>query len=391
MDGSFKLGRIQGIEIGIHYSWLFVFGLLTFSLARGLLPNLYAGWTTTQYWLIGGLAALLLFLSVLAHELGHSLVAQAKGIPVRSIILFIFGGVASLTQEPRKARDEFQIAIAGPAVSLAIGVVSIVLFLLLERTTEYLAAILLYLGYANLLLVAFNLIPGFPLDGGRVFRAIVWGITNSLQRATKIASTVGVVIGYIFIAIGIFLVFSNPISGIWLIAIGWFLQNAADQSYRQLALERMFEGVTVGGLMNEMPVTVGPELTLEELVDHYVLAYNVRGVPVVQGGQLLGIITLTDIRHTPRREWSQWTVRAKMTPWDRLITVTPETSLQEALQAMAMRDIHQIPVVRDGALVGLLTRSQVIRFLQLRAELPAEAPAPTPEAPEPTGRHEHAD
>lgn len=390
MEASFKLGRIRGITIGIHYTWLIVFGLLTYSLAVGVFPGLYSDWTTAQYWGVAALASLLLFASVLAHELGHSVVAQSKGIPVRSITLFIFGGVATITQESKRAGDEFLIAVAGPAVSLVIGVVSIAIYLLTGNVSEYIAAIFLYLGYANLILVAFNLIPGFPLDGGRVFRAIVWGVTNNVQRATRIASTVGVIIGYLFIVAGIFLVFSSPISGIWLIAIGWFLQSAAEQSYQQMRMQRSFEGVTVATLMERSPVTVPPDVTLETLVDGYVLPYNIRGLPVVQQGALVGIITLTDIKDTPRTEWDRWTVSDRMTPRAETVTVTPDTALTQALEAMSRRDIHQIPVVQDGTLVGLLSRNQIIRFLQLREEIPSPSAEPEASGPERIQRREHA-
>lgn len=370
MDASIKLGRIRGIEIGIHYTWLIVFGLLTYSLAAGALPALYEGWTSTQYWIVGALASALLFASVLAHELGHSIVAQSRGIPVRNITLFIFGGVAQLSRESETAGDEFRIAIAGPAVSFVIGIVCLGLWVIVGGTNEFLGAILQYLGAANLILVFFNLIPGYPLDGGRVFRAIVWGVTKDMERATKIASMVGVLIGYLFIIGGIFYVFVQPISGIWLIAIGWFLQNAAEGSYRQMALERTFSGVTVGALMEREPIVVHPDVSLANLVEHYVLTRNVRGLPVVEHDQLVGIITLTDIRDVPRERWAYMTVRERMTPAAKLITVTPSSTLTDALQALSERDIHQLPVVENHTLIGLLTRGAVIRYLQLREELP---------------------
>lgn len=390
MEASIKLGRIRGIQVGIHYTWLIVFGLLTYSLAVGVFPALYEDWTTTRYWLAGAVASILLFASVLAHELGHSVVAQSKGIPVRSITLFIFGGVATISAEAESPGDEFQIAIAGPAVSLVVGIVSIGLWILLSGVNEFAAAILQYLGVANIILVVFNLIPGFPLDGGRVFRAIVWAWTKNVQRATKIASTAGVLIGYLFIVGGIFYVFSEPISGIWMIAIGWFLQNAAEQSYRQMTLQRAFEGVRVGRLMDPHPAVVRPDVTIEELVDRYVLARNVRGLPVVEDGRLVGIITLTDIKDAPRDEWPRFTVRDRMTPGDRLIVISPDTGLDQALSAMSERDIHQIPVVRDGTLVGLLTRGAVIRYLQLREELPGGVAEDVERTAEPGRERGHA-
>lgn len=369
MQSSLKLGRIRGIEIGVHYTWLIVFGLLTYSLAAGFLPSLYPGWSTAAYWVIGAIASLLLFVSVLAHELGHSFTAQSKGIPVPSITLFIFGGVSTISQESSSAGDEFQIAIAGPLVSLVTGIVSLIISFLVGGANDYISAIFLYLGYANLLLFVFNLIPGFPLDGGRVLRAIIWGVSRSMAKATKIASTVGVVIGFLFIAGGIFVAFSNLISGLWLIAIGWFLHHAAGQAYDQFKLEQSLSGVRVDSLMDPNPIVVEPSVSLAAVVDDYVLARNARGLPVVEDNRLIGIITLTDIRESPRDDWAHLTVRDRMTPRHALVVTTPDAPLSTALQEMAEREIHQIPVVRDDQLVGLLTRNTVIRFIQLRQEL----------------------
>ncbi len=371
MEASWKLGRIRGIEIGVHYTWIFIFALLSYSLAVDYFPSLYDNWTTPQYWTISIVASLLLFASVVAHELGHSLVAIARGIPVKNITLFIFGGVASLSQDTEDAKTEFQVAIAGPAVSLIIAAVSFGLSYLFRNVNSQTEGIFFYLAMANGLLVAFNLIPGFPLDGGRVFRSIVWGITHSMDRATNIAGTVGVIIGYLFIVLGVIVMFSGVlISGIWFVAIGWFLQNAAQQSIQQLQMQETFQDVTIAMLMRANPATVEPETTLEDLVEHHILGQNTRGVPVVRDGMLRGIITLSDIKSVPRSDWRNFRVLDRMTPRERVVTVTPDSPLSEALQEMSERDIHQIPVVRGDMLVGLLTRNDVIRFIQLRNEVP---------------------
>lgn len=371
MEASLKLGRIRGIEIGIHYTWIFIFGLLTYSLAVDFFPSFYGDWTTTQYWIISVIASLLLFGSVVAHELGHSFVAMARGIPVKSITLFIFGGVASLSQDTQDARTEFQVAIAGPAVSFLIALVSVGLTYFLQGINSQAAGVFLYLAWANGLLVAFNLIPGFPLDGGRVFRSIVWGITHDMNRSTNIAGTVGVIIGYLFIILGVFVIFSGAlISGIWFIAIGWFLQNAAEQSRQQVRVQETFQDVTIAMLMQRNPPAVSPETSIDTLVETHILGQNTRGVPVVRDGVLVGIITLSDIKTVPRTEWDQYRVLDRMTPRERLITVSPETSLDVALQAMSEKDIHQIPVVYGDMLVGLLTRNDIIHFIQLRSEIP---------------------
>ena len=368
MEASIRLGRLRGIEIGVHYSWLLVFALLTYSLAFGVFPSWYSGWSSGTYWAVGVLASVLLFASVLAHELGHSLVAQSRGVPVIRIVLFIFGGVAQLADEARRARDEFLIAVAGPLVSVAIGIVSLGLWPIVEDISQPLGAIFEYLGWANLILVAFNSIPAYPLDGGRVLRALLWGTLGNVLRATRIAAGIGVAIGFLFMAGGLFLVFRSPLSGIWLIALGWFLQNAAQQSYQQLVIRRLFEGVHVGQLMDPDPPTIRPDATIDELVDA-LLAYNVRSFPVVEDGRLVGIVTLTDVRHAPREQWPIRRVRDLMTPRERLITAKPEDDLERILRLMATHEIHQIPIVDDSRLLGLLTRNALLRFLQLRQEL----------------------
>lgn len=368
MEASIRLGRIRGIEIGLHYSWLLVFALLTYSLAVGVFPSWYPGWDPGTYWAVGALASLLLFASVLAHELGHSLVAQTRGVPVVSIVLFIFGGVAQLAEEARRARDEFLIAVAGPLVSVVIGVVSLVLWPIVDDVNQPLGAVFEYLAWANLILVAFNSIPAYPLDGGRVLRALLWGTLRNMVKATRIAAGIGVAIGFVFMVGGLLLVFRSPLSGIWLIAIGWFLQNAAQQSYQQLLIRRFFEGVQASQLMDPDPPVITPDLTVDELVDA-LLTHNVRSFPVVENGQLVGIVTLTDVRHTPRQEWSLRHVRDLMTPRERLILAAPEDDLERILRLMATHEIHQIPVVRDSQLLGLLTRNALVRFLQLRQEL----------------------
>ena len=370
MEASVVLGRVRGIPIGIHSTWLIVFGLLTYTLAESVFPDRYDGWSTTAYWVVGAIASLLLFASVLAHELGHAIVAQRRGISVRSITLFIFGGVAQLDAETEEAGDEFAIAIAGPAVSVAIAVVSAVLWFAVREVSEQTGAILQYLASANTVLVLFNLIPAYPLDGGRVFRAFLWQRSGSVQQATRTAATVGMIIGYLFIVFGIFTVFQDTVSGIWLIAIGWFLRSAAEQATSQVAMQRIFQGVTVGSLMDPDPATVSPDISIAELVSDYIMAKNVHGLPVCDAGQLVGIITLTDVRDAPRDEWVRLQVRDQMTPRDELVTVVPESNINQALREMARLDIHQVPVVRNGSLVGLLNRSAVIHYVQLRQSLP---------------------
>lgn len=370
MDSTIRLGRIRGIEIGINYTWLVVFALVTASLALAFFPQIVPGLGILEYWLLGAAASVLLFGSVLVHELSHSIVAQQLGIQVKSITLFIFGGVSNIQGEPKRPRDEALMAAAGPGASIGIGLVLFGLWFLLGDGNAPLASLLGYLWLINFLLAAFNLIPGFPLDGGRVFRSIVWAATDNFERATRIAARVGQVVAYLFIFGGLFIIFTGDIiGGIWLAFIGWFLNNAAEQSYRQVAVETRLRGVKVSQMMNPHPVVASPDISVQDLVDDYLLRRNVRAVPVLKDGNLVGVVTLSDVRHVPRELWSSTPVVQVMTPEQQLKTVQPRDDLEKVLRQLSEQDLNQLPVVEGHHLVGLLSRSQVIRFMQLRDDL----------------------
>lgn len=370
MPGSLRLGKIAGIEISIHVSWLIIVVLLTWSLATGWFPALYPGWSTLAYWAVALLATLLLFASVLAHELAHSLVARWRGLPVNSITLFIFGGVSNIEQEPKSPGVEFQMSIVGPLTSLLIGGLSFLLLLAMQGGTSPLAAILGYLGLANILLGLFNLVPAFPLDGGRVLRSIVWKLSGSLRTATRAATFAGQGIAYLMILAGFWLIFGGDIlDGIWLGLIGWFLLSGAQSANSQAMLETMFKGVTVGKVMNTSPVTVPANISLQKLVDEFLLPHGWRSAFVMQVDRLAGLITLGDIRHVPRDEWGQTLVGLAMIPLEKLHVVAPQQSLNEVLPLMVARDVNQVPVVEDGHLVGVLSREDIVRFLEIRRGL----------------------
>ncbi|MHB1415699.1 MAG: CBS domain-containing protein [Chloroflexota bacterium] len=371
MGGSFRLGRVRGIEIGIHYTWLIAFALIMVSLALAFFPITYPSLSPAMDWILGAAAAILLFASVLGHELSHSVVAQQLGLRVRSITLFIFGGVSNIEGEPKSARDEILIAGAGPLSSIVIGLAFGGLFILLQGVSVEGAALTAYLALINLLLAVFNLIPGFPLDGGRVLRGLIWAVTGNFLQATNIATTIGQVIAYLFIFGGLFLAFTGAfLTGIWLLFIGWFLSSAAGSSRQQAQFERAFEGVRVRDLMENEPITVPSDLTLRDMVDDYVLHRNLRALPVVdQEGNVAGLVTVVDLKKVSREKWDTTTVGEVMTPARELVAVGPQTNAGEALQAMGQRDINQVPVLEGGRLVGLLTRSNMIRYLHLREEL----------------------
>jgi len=372
MPGSLHLGKIAGIDIYINFSWLIILVFLTWSLAIGWFPFYNRGWSIGTYWIVSFIATLLLFVSVLLHELAHSLVARARGLPVKNITLFIFGGVSNIQQEPASPGVEFQVAVVGPVVSLLIGVVAYLLQLPLSNSP--LQGILFYLGVTNILLGIFNLIPGFPLDGGRVLRSIIWKITGSLRTATQAATIIGQIIAYLFILAGIWMFFNgNLLGGLWIGFIGWFLLSSAQAANSQVMLQSMFRGVTVSDVMNTRPNTVPANISLQRLVDEYFLPNALRSALVMQGDQLVGLITLNDIRHVPREQWGQVPVGHVMIPLERLHVVQPQQSLNDVLPLMAGRDVNQLPVVQNGALVGILSRDAIVRFLEVRRGLGLDA------------------
>jgi Zn-dependent protease/CBS domain-containing protein len=373
MPGSFRIARIAGINIEANVSWLVVVVLLAFSLAVTWFPSAAPRQSAATYWILGFIAALLLFASVLLHELAHSLVARARGLPVSSITLFIFGGVSNLQQEPQSPGVEFVMAIVGPLTSLVIGAVSLFLGLAIGHNSPLVSATLNYLGIANLLLGVFNLIPGFPLDGGRVLRSILWKATGSMQKATRWASLVGQAVAYLFILWGILQLFTgNFIGGLWIGFIGWFLLQAAQAANSQVMLDSVFKGATVGQLMSPPPATAPANISLQQLVDEYILPLGIRSIPVVQGDQLVGLITLSDIRHVPREQWPQTPVGYAMIPLDRLHAVRPQQGLNEVLPLMAGNDVNQLPVVDNGRLVGMLSRDAILRYVEVRRGLGLE-------------------
>ena len=370
MPGSLRIGQIAGIDIYINVSWIIILVLLTWSLAVSWFPSIYPGWSVGTYWITSLIAAILLFVSVLLHELAHSVVARARGLPVHNITLFIFGGISNIEQEPPSAGVEFQMAVVGPVVSILIGIVCYLLLLPIRQINSPVAGILGYLALTNVTLGIFNLIPGFPLDGGRVLRSIIWRVTGSLRKATRIATIVGEVVAYLFILGGIWLFFTGDIiGGIWIGFIGWFLLSSARAANSQVMLQSMFRGVKVSQVMNPAPITVPANISLQKLVDEYFLPHGLHSALVTQGDQLAGLITLSDIRHVPREQWAQTPVGYSMIPLDRLHVVYPQQNLNDVMPLIAGQDVNQLPVVLDGRVVGVLSRDSIMRFLEIRRSL----------------------
>lgn len=380
------MGRILGIEIALDWSWIFIFLLMTWNLTV-LFHQWHPFWALGSALFLAIISAILFFTSVLAHELAHALVATSFGMRVRQIRLFLFGGVSDIEREPPSPRVEILMALAGPALSLGLGLVLTALAgaslkQVPDVDTDPVAAIagltpfqtlVFWLGPVNITIGLFNLIPGFPLDGGRVLRGAVWKITGNLHRATAVATSGGKIVGLGFMLIGVAMAigihvpfFGTGAGGLWLAFIGWFLRSAAERSFGALRTEEMLEGVRVSTLMRLHGNVLAPSLTLRVAVDETFMRSSEHAFPVVNGdGRLMGLLCLGDVRKIPRENWDHVTVFEAMTPIAKLTTAKPEDSAYDALRKLGGLDVDQLPVVEDGVLVGMLTRADVARWLEL--------------------------
>jgi Zn-dependent protease len=366
---SVKLTTIRGIDVGVHYSWFIIFVLITFSLTARFASE-HPQWTLAEHYLVGIATSLLFFVSILLHELAHSFVALAKGIPVRSITLFVFGGVAQIGREPDRPMTEFQIAIAGPIASALLAVGFGVIASVSGDQFERLSALAGWLSSINLLLAVFNLVPGFPLDGGRIFRAALWHMTGSLTKATRIAARTGQGVGYALIFLGIWTGFTvNWFSGLWLAFIGWFLMNAAQESVVQVSVRSALSGLTAEDVMSRDCPAVAGRMSLAELVRDHVLRTGQRCFTVMDGDRLKGLVTLHHIKAAPQERWAQVSVEEAMTPVSQVRVVAPDQPLLEVLRLLESQDINQVPVVKNGSLLGMITRERLLRVLSAHLEL----------------------
>jgi Zn-dependent protease/predicted transcriptional regulator len=371
---SFRVARLFGIDIEIHPSWFLILAFVAYTLSEGFFPDGYEDWSTGVYWAVGITSALLLFLTVLIHELAHALVAKRRGLDVPRITLFIFGGVSHLGRQPSSAGEEFQIAAAGPATSLVIAIATGLGALLFRGANEQAEAILFYLAFVNAALAVFNILPGFPLDGGRVLRSIAWKKTGSFRRATRVASGVGEIFGYGLLAVGFFLLLGGLLfDGLWLMFIGWFLLGAARGEAANLQLEGVLRGLTARDVMRADFPSVVPGAPLQSIVDDVMVGQGERAVMVANGGAVLGILTVTDVRAIPRDEWRATPAQAAMTPRDRIVTVIAATPAVEVLVLIGEKRLNQIPVLDDGRMIGMITRREILERLQLAETLTPDA------------------
>ncbi len=366
-NGGLKIGRIFGIPIYVHSSWVIIFALITLTL-RTQFSAQHASWSARQNWSLGVITSLLFFASVLFHELAHSVVAMRYKIPVVSITLFVFGGLARIGREAASAGQEFNIAIAGPISSYFL---SAVCYLLAPHSGrfEMLGAAAWWLAGINAALATFNLAPGFPLDGGRILRAIAWGITKDFAKATRIASRSGQVLAYLLILFGVWQAFNgNWVNGLWLAFIGWFLRTAAQETYAQVAIQSTLAGLRAADIMTPDVPTVPRDMSLEDYVQE-VLRTGRRCHIVTGNGVPVGLVTLRAVSGCPREEWSNTSLQAVMRKVDEIQWAAPAESVLGILSRMRERDINQMPVLEEGRIVGIVARDAILRVLQTRIQV----------------------
>jgi len=378
------LGRIFGVSVRIDWSLLIIFALVLFELGARVFPNWHPEWSATLVWAMAAATAVLFFGSVLVHELAHAVVAKAQDIPVHGITLFLFGGYTQLEAEPASPKAEFWMAIVGPIVSVLIGVAATVAGVALISEPLQSAAqagdpqalqaafaaagpgatLLLWLGPINLILGLFNIIPGFPLDGGRVLRAIIWAATGDLRKATRWASRVGQAFAWALMAFGVINFFSGVwLGGLWLLLIGWFLNHAARTSYQQLLIRQALEQVPIHQVMRSSFATVPPTLVVDEFVRDLALASEQELFPVELGDQLLGTVSIDDVRGVPRERWPVTTVEQIMTPVAQLPALPPDAGAERALQELANRDVDQLVILEGRKLLGFVRRGDLVRWI----------------------------
>jgi len=363
---AIPIGRIFGISIDLDYSWFLVFGLLTWILAVSYYPAEFKNWSAGEYWFMGAFTAVMLFVSVLLHELGHSIVAKRYGISVPRITLFVFGGVSQIATEPASAWQEFWIAAAGPAVSFLLAL----FFWELRPALAGFGPLLglaKYLALLNFVLGIFNLVPGFPLDGGRVYRSILWGVTKDFRRATAIATITGRFFGYAFIFYGVWQAFGgNVFNGLWIAFIGWYLESAASGQGQMQVVKDLLGSHKVSEVMNQNFARVSGNVTLQELVDKNVLAQGRRTFVVGDENATAGLVTLSNIKHVPRSEWATTTAARVMIPLDKVVSIQPTAELWTALEKMGRDGVNQLPVINGGpghGVVGMLSRDDLVHYL----------------------------
>ncbi len=367
-----KLFKVIGVQISLNYTWFIVFGLIVWTLSSAYFPSTYPDLSRSTHLVMGFLGAFFLFLSVLVHELTHSYIAKREGIEVKEITLFIFGGVSQLAKEPEDSKKELKVAIGGPLSSLVLALIFWILFKATLRSPHLIlfTGLLWYLAFINLSLAIFNLIPGFPLDGGRVLRALYWRKTGSLKKATRIASETGKWIGMGLILLGLYLMLTGHLfNGLWFVIIGIFLRSAAESGLQQVVMKGALEGVKVKELMSQGVISVSSSLRISEVVEDFFLTHKHIAYPVIEGERMIGLITLKQVKEVPRDQWAEKTVREVMMPVREEILLDPDGEAVDALQKMIRTGEGRLPVVKDGRAVGMITRRDLLNLLEIKTDL----------------------
>jgi Zn-dependent protease/CBS domain-containing protein len=369
---KFKLFRLAGFEVGVDMSWLIIAVLIAWSLSMGYFPYMFADLSTRAYWIMGITGALGLFASIVVHEFAHSLAARRVGIHMKGITLFIFGGIAEMGEEPPDARSEFLIAIAGPLASIVLSIGFYAIYQISQAAGGLIGftGVVGYLAFINLVLAIFNLIPAYPLDGGRVLRAVLWHVKKNLRWATRVSSSIGAGFGIFLIILGVMRVlYGNFIGGMWFFLIGLFLHGAARASYQQLIARKALEGEPLERFMNTDPVTVSPALPVDRLVEEYVYKYHYKLYPVVEDQKLIGCVNFRDIRSVEKDKWSTTPVKQLMQPCSLENTIEPQADAVQALSKMNSNATSRLMVVDHGRLAGIVALKDMLRFLSHKVEL----------------------
>jgi Zn-dependent protease/predicted transcriptional regulator len=366
------LFKLFGFEVKIDISWFILALLITWSLAEGVFPHYFEGLSTPTRWIMGVGGAVGLFVSIVFHEFCHSIVARSQGLPMKGITLFVFGGVAEMEDEPPSPKAEFLMAVAGPASSIVLGAVFLAIYLGARGSgwPVPVSAVFIYLGIINIVLAAFNLLPAFPLDGGRILRSALWAWKKNIKWSTRLASGIGSAFGITLIVMGVLFFFTgNFVGGIWWVFIGLFLRGASQMSYQRLIMRKELEGEPLSRFMNENPVTAPSSISLEEFVQDYVYRHHFKMFPVVDGGTLLGCISIKQIKEIPREEWGSKTVADVADRCSSQNTIKADEDAMKALTTMNQTGNSRLLVVDDGHLVGIISLKDLLKFLSLKLDL----------------------
>lgn len=369
-----RVFKLFDFQVHIDTSWIFIALLVTWSLAAGYFPSRYHGFPASSYWWMGAFGAFGLFFSIVFHELMHSLVARRFGLPIRGITLFVFGGVAEMEEEPASAKTEFFMAIAGPLSSIVLGFVFYSLYRLsyFYNISYSVMAVFEYLGWINWVLAGFNLVPAFPLDGGRILRSILWRWKKDLRWATSVSAHIGSGFGMFLSLLGILYFFMGSfVAGLWYFLIGMFLQGAAQTSYQRLLIMRALKGESIKDFMQEKPITVPADITIQSLVDDYIYKYHHKFFPVVENEKLLGCITTQEVKEIPREKWPEYKVAKVLKSCSAGNTIALDTEAEKVLSMMNKTRKSRMMVVKEGKLLGVITLKDLLKFISLKMELEA--------------------